>query len=166
MKLLPLHTFELASPLSWRHAFEAMAKHVEPPNLFRITVIIGLWTIYGDKGPAAFEGESTADGFSVPRIAGARNVLMPRTEIALANGRNNTKVTVRMRLALMTYALFLLPLIPLTAAGPALERMLGGAIVLVGAYAIILAFFWHEAAHQHRVLRDIFQARDASPEAA
>jgi hypothetical protein len=87
---------------------------------------------------------------------------MPHTEVALAHGSRNTNITVRMRPALVSWALLLLALAPLTAARLPLEKALAGAIVLAGVYAVILAFFWYEASHQRRVLRDIFQAQDAS----
>jgi hypothetical protein len=158
----PRHEVELHSPLSPEAARSAMEKHVEPNNPYRFTVTIGARTIIGDKGPDMFEGEPVPNGFSVRRLIGYYSYFVPHTEIAIWPHASGSRVAVSLRPPALSYVVLILPAFVLAGAllqDPSVTAMIGGAVFCAAFAALLLFYFRHEALHQERVLRRIFQAR-------
>jgi hypothetical protein len=160
VKQWPTHEFELHSPLSTGAARSAMATHVEAYNPYRFQVTIGFWTVIGNKGPDMFEGDTVPDGFCLRRLVGYFSYFVPHTDVAIRPRGSGSALAVSIRPPALAYVVLLIPTVVLVTAvmqNPSATALIGCMLFCAAVAALLLGHFRFEAAHQERVLRDIFR---------
>lgn len=158
MKWVPQHRFEIQSPLAPKAALDALKAHVEERAMFRV----GMWP--SSKNDTRFQGEITADGFSISRIIGYRNSFLPVVTGKVHGGGSRSTIAVDMKLHSIAVLLLIAIMIPFLLAvsvlafAPDAMGMLSLLLLPALAYGGVLWGFWFEAEKQERVLREIFHA--------
>lgn len=154
VKWLPYHRFVIHSPLPPPQAQQKMAAQVQPRKIFRFG---------GPDNDRQFQGELTADSFSVTRIIGYRNSFLPLVEGRFESAAGGSAITITMRPLIFVIAFMTVWFsLALSFSAAAFTSTLVGLIpvgMLVFGYALVMIPFWIEAKKQERVLREIFQAR-------
>ncbi|UPT64290.1 MAG: hypothetical protein M0D54_07080 [Hyphomonadaceae bacterium JAD_PAG50586_4] len=147
MKLPPLHSFEINSPLD-RQA--AMAAHRQDRKWFR-------WRWPNSANDDRFEGDVTVDSFNVCRIIGYRNSFLPVVEGAVHSSGPGSRIEVRMRLFVFVYVFVAVWAISL--GGALFTDFWPFALGMLGfLYALTMGGFWCDASKQEQTLRKVFQA--------
>lgn len=152
VRLLPYHRFEITSPLKREDALAAITAHVEAAQWFRFR-----WP--SQNNDERFEGEVTAEGFSIRRVMGYRNSFAPtvRGQIESIGAMSRIVVTMRPFAFVIAFcavwSLLVLSALFTPGAGPWFSLLL-----LAALYLMLMGGFWYEANKQERVLRAIFKA--------
>lgn len=153
VKWLPYHRFELTSPLRPAEAQAAMAAHIEPFKVFRITMP-------GSRNDARFEGEANANGFRVQRIIGYRNSFLPKVVGEISGDGRGSRIKIEMQPNPFVYLFAGLWVIVAVAAIIG-QVYLVAPFMLLMLWGMVMIGFWLEAPKQERVLQEIFKASPA-----
>ena len=150
--LLPLHRFEINSPLDRQAALAATGEHTEPHQWIRIG--------WNEDKEDRFEGQLVERHFHIRRITRRRDDMNPVIQGEIDLGATGSVVKVQMRPTLN--AIGFLALAPVMSAimltSPSDTDVKVFAVLLpIAAYIFIVGPFWYNAAKQERLLRIIFR---------
>lgn len=154
VKWLPLHRFEIISPLPPAEAMRILEGHVEPEKWFR-------WRWPSSANDDKFEGSLTADGFQIRRVIGYRNSFLPVVDGSIQQGAGGSRIQVRMRPFVFVFIFIALWTLGVSGAlaGPTWPV---GVLMLMFMYALTMGAFWFEASKQEKVLRRILRDTSAT----
>ncbi len=149
---LPIHSFEINSPLKRQDALAALKSHLEPAQFFRVR-----WP--NSANEKRFEGAADDNGFNIHRVLGYNNVFAPVSTGVVHGAAAGSQITVRMQppvLALVVFGgLLTVGSIGMVTASGAFWMPL---VLLAMLYVMMMFGFWLEAGRQERTLREIFKA--------
>ncbi|MBL8547046.1 MAG: hypothetical protein JNL81_11320 [Hyphomonadaceae bacterium] len=152
MNPLPIHRFEITSPLKRQDAVAALGAHLVQTNFFRLR-------IPNSANDKRFQGVVTDTGFSISRVLGYNNVFAPQSAGTIQGAGIGSQIGVTMKPHLLVVAFYLAVL-----AFGAIGIIVGGgdfgmvALVALILYVLVMFGFWFEANKQERTLREIFRA--------
>ncbi len=152
VKPLPIHSFEITSPLKRQDAVAALNAHLEPLHLFRLR-----WP--NSANGRRFEGYTGGDSFKIQRVLGYNNAFAPVSTGSIQSAGAGSQISVKMQPHVIAIALFggilALGSLGMVFASGELWMPL---VLIAMLYVMMMLGFWFEAGKQERTLREIFRA--------